>query len=139
MTWALTAFGPSSRMSLPSFLACSWVIPAWKVMAILYSLPEERGSSAVSDLSESWRLTSLSRNTSRAAAARSSVEEVISFYMLGGVRREKGAPIRVPKWVLSPGEIRGAVAIEHDRVQILQGHLLTEPQAYYTHLDKEVR
>jgi tetrathionate reductase subunit B len=30
-------------------------------------------------------------------------------------------------------------AIEHDRVQILQGHLLTEPQCYYTHLDKEVR
>jgi hypothetical protein len=24
-------------------------------------------------------------------------------------------------------------------VQILQGHLLTEPQCYYTHLDKEVR
>jgi len=30
-------------------------------------------------------------------------------------------------------------AIEHERVQILQGHLLTEPQCYYTHLDKEVR
>ena len=29
--------------------------------------------------------------------------------------------------------------VEHDRVQILQGHLLTEPQCYYTHLDKEVR
>jgi hypothetical protein len=24
-------------------------------------------------------------------------------------------------------------------VQILQGHLLTEPQCYYTNLDKEVR
>jgi len=30
-------------------------------------------------------------------------------------------------------------AIEHDRVAILQGHLLTEPQCYYLHLDKEVR
>ncbi len=30
-------------------------------------------------------------------------------------------------------------AIEHDRVEILQPHLLTEPQCYYLHLDKEVR
>lgn len=30
-------------------------------------------------------------------------------------------------------------AIEHDRVAILQGHLLTEPQCFYLHLDKEVR
>lgn len=46
-----------------------------------------------------------------------SVEEVIAFYMKGGVRREKGAPIPVPEWVLSADEIRGAVAIEHDRSQ----------------------
>jgi Fe-S-cluster-containing dehydrogenase component len=31
------------------------------------------------------------------------------------------------------------LAIEHDRVSILQGHLRTEPQAFYLHLDKEVR
>jgi len=31
------------------------------------------------------------------------------------------------------------LAIEHDRVGILQGHLLTEPQCYYLNLDKEVR
>lgn len=30
-------------------------------------------------------------------------------------------------------------AIEYDRVAILQGHLLTEPQCFYLHLDKEVR
>jgi Fe-S-cluster-containing dehydrogenase component len=30
-------------------------------------------------------------------------------------------------------------AIEHDRVAVLQAHLLTEPQCYYLHLDKEVR
>jgi tetrathionate reductase subunit B len=30
-------------------------------------------------------------------------------------------------------------AIEHDRVSVLQAHLLTEPQCYYKHLDKEVR
>ncbi len=30
-------------------------------------------------------------------------------------------------------------AIEHDRVDVLQSHLLTEPQCYYLHLDKEVR
>jgi tetrathionate reductase subunit B len=30
-------------------------------------------------------------------------------------------------------------AIEHDRVAIMQGHLLTEPQCFYLHLDKEVR
>jgi len=30
-------------------------------------------------------------------------------------------------------------ALEQDRVQILQGHLLTEPRCYYLHLDKEVR
>ncbi len=30
-------------------------------------------------------------------------------------------------------------AIEHDRVSVLQAHLLTEPQCYYLHLDKEVR
>jgi tetrathionate reductase subunit B len=30
-------------------------------------------------------------------------------------------------------------ALEQDRVQILQGHLLTEPQCYYLNLDKEVR
>jgi Fe-S-cluster-containing dehydrogenase component len=30
-------------------------------------------------------------------------------------------------------------AIERDRVSVLQAHLLTEPQCYYKHLDKEVR
>ena len=30
-------------------------------------------------------------------------------------------------------------AIEHERVEILQAHLLTEPRCYYLHLDKEVR
>jgi Fe-S-cluster-containing dehydrogenase component len=30
-------------------------------------------------------------------------------------------------------------AIEHERVEIMQPHLLTEPQCYYLHLDKEVR
>jgi len=30
-------------------------------------------------------------------------------------------------------------AIAQDRVAVLQGHLLTEPQCYYLHLDKEVR
>ncbi len=30
-------------------------------------------------------------------------------------------------------------AIEHERVSVLQGHLLTEPQCYYLNLDKEVR
>jgi tetrathionate reductase subunit B len=30
-------------------------------------------------------------------------------------------------------------AIEHDRVSILQGHLLTEPQCFYLNLDREVR
>jgi tetrathionate reductase subunit B len=30
-------------------------------------------------------------------------------------------------------------AIEHDRVAVLQSHLLTEPQCYYKNLDKEVR
>jgi Fe-S-cluster-containing dehydrogenase component len=30
-------------------------------------------------------------------------------------------------------------AIEYDQVAILQGHLLTEPQCFYLHLDKEVR
>jgi Fe-S-cluster-containing dehydrogenase component len=30
-------------------------------------------------------------------------------------------------------------AIEHDRVAILQGHLLTEPQCFYLNLDREVR
>ena len=30
-------------------------------------------------------------------------------------------------------------AIEHDRVSVLQAHLLTEPQCYYLRLDKEVR
>ena len=30
-------------------------------------------------------------------------------------------------------------AIEHDRVAVLQAHLLTEPQCYYLNLDKEVR
>jgi hypothetical protein len=29
--------------------------------------------------------------------------------------------------------------IDHERVSILQGHLLTEPQCFYLHLDKEVR
>jgi tetrathionate reductase subunit B len=29
--------------------------------------------------------------------------------------------------------------IDHERVSIMQGHLLTEPQCYYLHLDKEVR
>jgi hypothetical protein len=29
--------------------------------------------------------------------------------------------------------------IERERVGILQPHLLTEPQCYYLHLDKEVR
>lgn len=46
-----------------------------------------------------------------------SVEEVIAFYMRGGVRKEKGAPIPVPEWVLTSDEIRGSVAIEHDRAQ----------------------
>ena len=46
-----------------------------------------------------------------------SVEEVIAFYMRGGVRKEKGAPIPVPEWVLSPDEVRGVVSIEHDRAQ----------------------
>ena len=31
------------------------------------------------------------------------------------------------------------LAIARDRVEVLQGHLLTEPQCYYLHLDKEVR
>jgi tetrathionate reductase subunit B len=30
-------------------------------------------------------------------------------------------------------------AVEQDRVAVLQGHLLTEPQCFYLHLDKEVR
>lgn len=46
-----------------------------------------------------------------------SVEEVVAFYMRGGVRQEKGAPIPVPEWVLSADESRGVVAIEHDRAQ----------------------
>lgn len=46
-----------------------------------------------------------------------SVEEVVAFYMRGGVRREKGAPIPVPEWVLSADENRGVVAIDHDRSQ----------------------
>ena len=29
--------------------------------------------------------------------------------------------------------------IEHERVSIMQGHLLTEPQCFYLHLDMEVR
>jgi tetrathionate reductase subunit B len=29
--------------------------------------------------------------------------------------------------------------IEHDRIAVLQGHLLTEPRCFYLHLDKEVR
>jgi Fe-S-cluster-containing dehydrogenase component len=44
--------------------------------------------------------------------------------MFGDMKRE-GDPVRH--------------AIEHDRVAILQGHLLTEPQCFYLHLDKEVR
>jgi len=42
-----------------------------------------------------------------------------------GDLRQEGDPVRQ--------------AIENDRVSILQGHLLTEPQCYYLHLDKEVR
>jgi Fe-S-cluster-containing dehydrogenase component len=30
-------------------------------------------------------------------------------------------------------------ALEHDRVAVLQQHLLTEPQCFYLGLDKEVR
>jgi len=42
------------------------------------------------------------------------------------------------------GDLRRAddpvrLAIERERVQILQPHLLTEPNCYYLHLDKEVR
>ena len=44
--------------------------------------------------------------------------------MFGDLKRE-GDPVRH--------------AIEHDRVSVLQAHLLTEPQCYYLHLDKEVR
>lgn len=44
--------------------------------------------------------------------------------MFGDMKRE-GDPVRH--------------AIEHERVAILQGHLLTEPQCFYLHLDKEVR
>ena len=44
--------------------------------------------------------------------------------MFGDMKRE-GDPVRH--------------AIEYDRVAILQGHLLTEPQCFYLHLDKEVR
>lgn len=46
-----------------------------------------------------------------------SVEEVVAFYMRGGVRKEKGAPIPVPEWVLSADENRGVVAIQHDPSQ----------------------
>jgi hypothetical protein len=44
--------------------------------------------------------------------------------MFGDMKREND-PVRL--------------AIEHERVGVLQGHLRTEPQAYYLHLDKEVR
>ncbi len=44
--------------------------------------------------------------------------------MFGDLKRE-GDPVRH--------------AIEHDRVSVLQAHLLTEPRCYYLHLDKEVR
>ena len=44
--------------------------------------------------------------------------------MFGDMKRE-GDPVRH--------------AIEHERVGILQGHHLTEPQCFYLHLDKEVR
>src|SRR5713101_6671234 len=66
-------FGPSSLMILEIFLALSWVMPSLRATLIRYSLPEGFGSPGSRVFSETSRLTSLSRKTSRTALARSSL------------------------------------------------------------------
>src|SRR5579859_4091804 len=72
-TWARTPLGPSSLMILEIFLALSWVMPSLRATLIRYSLPEGFGSPGSRVLSETPRLTNLSRKTSRTALARSSL------------------------------------------------------------------
>src|SRR3954453_8698708 len=52
-------------------------MPCTILQSILYPLPEDCGSPASSDFSESWRLTSFSLNTSSAALTRSSVSALM--------------------------------------------------------------
>src|SRR2546421_12395296 len=70
---ACTPLGPSSRIFLLIALALSESIPWMILQSIRYVLPDTFGSPASSDLSEMFRLTSFSLNTSSAARARSSV------------------------------------------------------------------
>ena len=56
-----------------------------------------------------------------------------------GLRRGLPDRRRAVRRHASARTTRCAQTIEHERVAILQGHLLTEPQCYYLHLDKEVR
>ena len=77
--WALTPLGPSSRMSLVTFLAFSLLMPCLRVPLIRYVLPLGCGSPASNAFIEISRRISFSLNTSTAALARSSVEETISM------------------------------------------------------------
>jgi phosphopantothenoylcysteine decarboxylase/phosphopantothenate--cysteine ligase len=46
---------------------------------------------------------------------------------------------RNPQYLIDEQVDRFRFYEENDRVEIMQPHLLTEPQCYYLHLDKEVR
>ena len=83
-TWTLTPLGPSSRISLPTFLASSEVMPSLSAMLILVSRPDARGSPASRIFSDCWRLISFSLNTSSTALARSSALAEISMPCLAG-------------------------------------------------------
>ena len=77
--WAFTPLGPSSRISLLIFLASSEEMPSLRVIPILLSVPDWRGSEASSTLRLTSRLTSFCWKTSSTAEARSSAEALISI------------------------------------------------------------
>ena len=57
--WALTPFGPSSRMILATFLAFSWEMPCLIVASILYSLPDSCGLAGLQRLQRDAALDQL--------------------------------------------------------------------------------
>jgi hypothetical protein len=61
------------------------------------------------------------------------VEDVIRFYMEGGIRSVRGSRITVPEWVLNPDPVRATVEIRHDPrldVREVRGGLLSHRFAF---------
>ena len=61
-------------------------------------------------LPETWR----QEYRTFAGVAIPTVEEVIGFYMAGGVKDTRNVPIRVPEWVMNSNPLLAAVGLVHD-------------------------